>query len=97
MSSPPPLKGSAGNLGATAVQQLAAELEAAIKAGRDATAIEGLAGNLEKHLLGLITALRAALPEDSVAPYQGDEDWAVVRQVLAELEPLLAASRMQAN
>ncbi|MCX7179732.1 MAG: hypothetical protein NTX56_13510 [Proteobacteria bacterium] len=24
-------------------------------------------------------------------------DWAVVRQVLAELEPLLAASRMQAN
>ena len=91
------LKGSAGNLGATAVQQLAAELEAALKGGRDATAIEGLAGSLESQLQRLITALRAALPEEAAAPYQGAVDWAVVRQVLTKLEPLLADSSMQAN
>ena len=37
------------------------------------------------------------MPETIAAPYQGELDWGVVRQVLAELEPMLAASRMQAN
>ena len=91
------LKGSSGNLGATDVQRLAAELEAAIKDGRDAAAIERLAGALESELQQLTAAIRAALPEEAAAPYAGEVDWTVVRQVLAELEPLLAASSMQAN
>ncbi|MFA6311061.1 MAG: PAS domain S-box protein [Sterolibacterium sp.] len=91
------LKGSSGNLGATEVQRLAAELEAAIKAGHDAAAIEGLAGVVESELLRLIGAIRAALPEEAEVPYAGDVGWAAVRQVMAELEPLLAASRVQAN
>jgi two-component system sensor histidine kinase/response regulator len=91
------LKGSSGNLGATGVQRLAAELEAAIKEGRDAAAIERLASSVETELQSLTAALRAALPEEAAAPYAGAVDWAVVRQVLAELEPLLAASSIQAN
>ena len=91
------LKGSAGNLGATTVQQLAAELEAALKAGRDAAAIERLSGSLEEEMRRLPAAILSALPEEPAAPYQGEVDWDLVRQVLVELEPMLAASRMQAN
>ncbi|MCK9388880.1 MAG: response regulator [Sulfuritalea sp.] len=91
------LKGSSGNLGATAVQGLAAELEAAIKEGRDAAIIEGLAGALESELQRLTAAILAALPEEVAAPYAGEVDWTALRQVLAELDPLLAAANMQAN
>ena len=90
------LKGSSGNLGATKVQRLAAELEAAIREGRDAAAIEGLTSAAETELQSLTTALRAALPEAApAAPVE--VDWAVVRRVLNQLQPLLAASSIQAN
>ena len=79
------------------MQRLAAELEAAIKEGRDAAEIERLASAVEAELQRLTAAIRAALPEEAAAPYAGEVDWAAVRQVLAELEPLLAASSMQAN
>jgi len=91
------LKGSSGNLGATEVQRLAAELEVALKEGGDVAAIERLSSTLETELLRLTAAIRAALPEVAVASFAEEVDWAVVRQVLAELEPLLAESRMQAN
>jgi len=91
------LKGSSANLGATGVQGLAAALETAIKDGRDAADIEQLAGLLEVGLQALNAGIRAALPEEPVAPYGGEVDWALVRQVLAELEPLLAAGSMRAN
>jgi len=45
----------------------------------------------------LTAAILAALPEEAAASYAGAVDWAVVRQVVAELEPLLAASNLQAN
>ncbi|MDD5030591.1 MAG: Hpt domain-containing protein, partial [Rhodoferax sp.] len=91
------LKGSSGNLGATAVQRLAAELETTIKAGGDAEAIERLSEALEGELHGLITAIQTALPQESEKPYTGEVDWAMLRQVLAELEPMLRASSMSAN
>jgi PAS domain S-box-containing protein len=91
------LKGSSGNLGATDVQRLAAELEAAIKEGRDAAAIEPLASAVESEFQRLTAALCTALPEDAAAPYAGEVDWVVVRQIVTELEPLLAASDMLAN
>jgi two-component system sensor histidine kinase/response regulator len=91
------LKGSSGNLGATGIQGLAAKLEAAIKDGFDAATIERLAGTLEIGLHELVAGIRTALPEKAVAPYVGEVDWTVVRQVLAELEPLLATGSMQAN
>ena len=91
------LKGSSGNLGATDMQHLASELETAIKDGRDAAAIEELVGSVETELQSLTAALRAALPEETAVAYAGKVDWAVVRLVLAELEPLLVASKLQAN
>ncbi|HZW25951.1 MAG TPA: PAS domain S-box protein [Gallionella sp.] len=91
------LKGISGNLGATGIQELAAELEAAIKDGRDSAEIERLAGTVEAGLQHLTAGIRKALPEEAEAPYAGNVDWTEVRQVLAELQPLLAASRMQAN
>jgi two-component system sensor histidine kinase/response regulator len=91
------LKGASGNLGATGVQSLAAELEATIKEGRDAAEIERLTSAVESELQRLTGAILAALPEEVAAPYAGEVDWTVVQQVLAELEPLLAAANMQAN
>ncbi|MFA4968972.1 MAG: PAS domain S-box protein [Sulfuritalea sp.] len=90
------LKGSSGNLGATTVQRMAAELEAALKQGEDAAQIEALVAAAEAELQTLTTAILAALPEEpAAAPVEAD--WAVVRRVLDELEPLLAASSMHAN
>ena len=90
------LKGTSANLGATAIQALAAELESAIKDGQDASVIERLVDALETELQRLIAAIRAALPETTL-PVASVVDWQAVRQVLAELEPLLAASNIQAN
>ena len=91
------LKGTSANLGATAVQGLAAGLEAAIKDGQDAVAIESLADVVEAELQRLVAAIFAALPEQAATPHEGKVDWPAVRQVLAELEPMLTASSMQAN
>jgi two-component system sensor histidine kinase/response regulator len=91
------LKGSSANLGATSVQGLAAKLEEAIKDGRDAVTIGRLANTLEIGLQELVAGIRKALPQEPAAPWVGEVDWARVRQVLAELEPLLATGSMQAN
>ncbi|MDO8988967.1 MAG: response regulator [Sideroxyarcus sp.] len=91
------LKGSSGNLGATGVQGLAAKLETAIQDGRDAVTIERLANTLETGLQALVTGIRTALPQEAAVPCAEKVDWAVVRKVLAELEPLLKSSSMQAN
>ncbi len=91
------LKGSSGNLGATGVQRLAAELETAIKEGRDASEIDALTSAVESELQRLTAAICAALPEEAETPYEGEVDWTLVRQVLAELEPMLAASSIRAN
>ena len=91
------LKGSSGNLGVRRVQGLAAELEAAIKDDRDLTSVERLIGTLEDELQSVTMAVIEALPEEESMPFEGEVDWSTVRQVLDELEPLLAASKMQAN
>ena len=91
------LKGSSANLGVTGVQELAAKLEAAIKDGRDVAEIERLAGTLETGLQEVVARIRSALPQEAEAPYAGEVDWMVVRQVMAELEPMLATDNIQAN
>jgi len=90
------LKGAAGNLGATTVQRLAAELEAMLKQGVDAARIEALAAAMDAELQRLTAEILAALPEQGAAA-SIDVDWAKVRGVLDELEPLLVASSMGAN
>lgn len=91
------LKGTAGNLGATSLRHLAAELEAAIKDVGDAAQVERLAKPVEAELRRVTAAIIEALPEEAATPYVGEVDWPAVRQALAELEPLLARSNMQAN
>jgi two-component system sensor histidine kinase/response regulator len=90
------LKGSAGNLGATGVQHRAAELEAALKEGRDVATVDHRVGAVDRAVQHLIGAIRAILPEEATR-HEGAVDWAAVRQVLAELEPLLAGCKAQAS
>ncbi|MDP2795174.1 MAG: PAS domain S-box protein [Sulfurisoma sp.] len=91
------LKGVSGNLGATQVQQRVAELEAAIRTGRDQAEWERLAGTVEAELGALTGAILSLLGEEETAPVPAELDWAAVRQALTRLEPLLAASNMRAN
>jgi len=90
------LKGISGNMGATGVQRITAELEAAINDNRDAAEIERLTGAAESELQRLTASILAALPKEAAAP-KNEIDWALARQVLAELEPLLSVSSMEAN
>ena len=91
------LKGTSGNLGATSLRQLAADLETAIKDGGAAAEVERLANAVEAELQRMTTVITEVLPEQAAAPYVGEVDWPAVRQALAELEPLLVRSNMQAN
>jgi two-component system sensor histidine kinase/response regulator len=90
------LKGTSANLGATDVQALAAALEVAIRDGLDAATIERLTGAVETDLQRLVTAVRAVLP-DKTLQVAREVDWPAVRQIVAELEPMLATSSIQAN
>lgn len=91
------LKGSSANLGATEMQRLAAELEAAIRDGRDAMEIGSMTGSAEVELQRLTAAVRASLPQEDAAACTDAIDWVEVRQIMAELEPLLAGFSVQAN
>ena len=90
------LKGVSGNLGATTLQRFATELESALKEGGDAARIDELVAAVDTGLQALTAAILAALPEQSPAA-PTEVDWGEVHKVLDELEPLLAASRMEAN
>jgi two-component system, sensor histidine kinase and response regulator len=56
------LKGASGTLGATGVQALAADLEAAIRIGAPYAEIERLSVQVDSVQIALVAALRAALP-----------------------------------
>ncbi|HOE40315.1 MAG TPA: ATP-binding protein [Rhodoferax sp.] len=91
------LKGTAGNMGATGVQQLATELDAAFKSGAASTEVERLIAALDSELGQLAAALELALPAESVTVSLAQVDWALLRQVLTELEPLLLSGNLKAN
>jgi len=90
------LKGISGNLGATEVQRLCTELDALLRAGADPARIGMLVDAADTELRRLSAAILASLPEE--APAKAVEvDWALLRQVLADLAPLLAENRFEAN
>ncbi|MBU4263580.1 MAG: PAS domain S-box protein [Proteobacteria bacterium] len=92
------LKGTSGMLGATGMQHLAAELETMIKEdGHDLAVIERLSNSVGSELHRLTAAILLALPEEATVTYEGEVDWAVVRQVLTELEAMLAVDSSHAN
>lgn len=91
------LKGIAGNLGAFATQRLAAELDAAIKEGRQMAELEPLTEATDQELQRLSAAIQATLPAEATQDYAGEVDWPTVRRVVNELTEQLAASSMDAN
>ena len=90
------LKGVSATLGATKVQNLAAELEAAIRDQRSTAEIERMAMRVNTEYGQLATSLLAVLPEQTLTS-QGTVDWTRVRKVLTELETLLTHNNAQSN
>jgi len=62
------VKGVAANLGASAVQHAASELEKALRGDADETRVEALRRELAAHLDPFVARLRAALGQESAAP-----------------------------
>lgn len=91
------LKSSSANLGASRVQQLAIELELAVKEAHGSAQIENLTWALVYEVNNLTAAICAALPEDAAITGVDAVAWSAVWRVLDELEPLLTASSLQAN
>ena len=86
------LKGVSGNIGATAIQPLAAELEQVLRQQVGMAAIEPLLARTGETLAAWIAELRAALASDQRAdlPVAPALDWAGLQPILARLEQLLA-------
>jgi len=84
------LKGVSGNIGATALQDDAGKLEAAIKAGQEVADVESMIVNVEQTLSELINAIAAALPqEETPAPSSAEVDWTEMAEIVDRLEALL--------
>lgn len=90
------LKGSAGNLGATQVQQSAAALAAKLRSGAPQDELLPHVAALDAALQQLCTALATTLPQPQVLA-EAALDLPMLRQVLAELEPLLGSGNVKAN
>ncbi len=91
------LKGSAGNLGALTVQQHAAALDARIQSGATQDELLPEIGELELALEELFTALASTLPPQQQELAAAKPDLHLLRQLLDELEPLLASGNVKAN
>jgi two-component system sensor histidine kinase/response regulator len=91
------LKSIAGSLGMSGVQRMAVALEAAITRGADPAEIAALAIPVEAELHRLTTAIQAALPAAPAELASIDIDWAQVRHILENLQPLLTHGNMEAN
>jgi two-component system sensor histidine kinase/response regulator len=91
------LKGSSGTLGMSSVQRIAAELCEAIASNAAADRIDTLTSQLEDELHRITSSILVVLPDPVPATNTHSVDWSQVRQVLLELEPLLASGNMQAN
>lgn len=89
------LKGAAATLGATQVQNCAAELEAAIQKGKALPELESSIEILETARAELTTAILQALPDEGCAAIA--VDWALLRGIVARLDALLTENDMQAN
>jgi CheY-like chemotaxis protein len=90
------LKGAAGTLGATGLQQAAVALDAALRQEGAAAAVEDCAAALDREWQALSAALARALPEVAEVP-AAVVDWPALRATVARLEDLLAEDNMSAN
>jgi two-component system sensor histidine kinase/response regulator len=90
------LKGAAGSLGATGIQEAAAALEQALRSDHKAASMTGLLDTLsaEQHALAEILAL---LPAAGGSVVDAVADPIHARAVLEQLEPLLTMDDTTAN
>lgn len=86
------LKGVSGNIGATVIELLAAELERALRQRSGMEILEPLLARTRETLAVWIAELRTALASDRQAdlPVAPALDWAGLQPILARLEQLLA-------
>ncbi|MSS72785.1 MAG: response regulator [Candidatus Latescibacteria bacterium] len=84
------LKGVAGTIGATGLQEMAAAVESSIKKGLSIPEIESCLKAVDRELPRLISALQDALPPEQPAAVAAEVDWGKVREAVSRLEALLA-------
>ena len=85
------LKGIAGTIGATALQERAAVVEHAVKSGQPESEMTPALDRTEEELARLVQAIIAALPaEQAEGPAPAEIDWAHAKQIVARIETLLA-------
>ncbi len=90
------LKGIAGTIGATLLQERAAVVEQAVKAGQQASEIDTSLTPVEEELERLIRAIDAALPSEPTGSAAIEIDWAEARQIVARIESLLVGDDPEA-
>ncbi|HRX71726.1 MAG TPA: response regulator, partial [Candidatus Competibacteraceae bacterium] len=85
------LKGVSGNIGATAIQQLAGDLEQALREQKDSAKLEPLLMQTSEALKTLMTDLRAALDSAPSTPSAAlTVNWDQLNPLLMRLEKLLS-------
>jgi two-component system sensor histidine kinase/response regulator len=84
------LKGVAGTIGADLLQERAAVVEHAVKAGQGAPDIEADLIAVREELDRLVSAIAAALPKEKELKIAADVDWAQAKIIITQLEALLA-------
>jgi two-component system sensor histidine kinase/response regulator len=84
------LKGVSGTIGAGLLQERAAVVEHAVKAGQGASDIEAALIDVREELDRLISAISAALPKEQEAAIAAEVDWAEAKIIVTRLEALLA-------
>ncbi|TAK44159.1 MAG: PAS domain S-box protein [Betaproteobacteria bacterium] len=84
------LKGMAGTIGATLLQERAASVEHGVKDGRDLGELEAPMAAVQEELGRIVLALKGALPAEPAAAAAADVDWARAREIVSRLEVLLA-------
>ncbi|WP_295951427.1 response regulator [Rhodoferax sp.] len=85
------LKGLAGNIGATPLQEAAGVLETALRDRAPHATLEPLLLQTEQHLQHLVVVLGQALPDRRAEPPAAPVDQAEVRTLLRQLEAYLEA------
>jgi len=91
------LKSVSGTLGVVGIQQLAAELEAAIAAGDEPARVAARIDAVAAETAPLTGKILAVLAEDAEPDRALEVDRDVLERVLAELGPLLVASNLRAS
>lgn len=91
------VKGLLGNIGAIELQNMAEQMESAIRSGQENSAIEALLARFAPQITKLIADIEAAVPAEIKTPIVAVVDTAELTEVVKKLVTLLAADDAVAN